>query len=163
MEWSKIQDYNYSISIHGDVRNDKTGHILKPRLNRGGYYYVDLFKDRIGKHLSIHRLVALAFLSLEEGRDYVDHIDNDKTNNSINNLRWCSKKENGYNQTLSKKNKSGVKGVHFSKQRQKWHARITIDGKIIHIGYYKTLDEARTARQEKANEVFGVFTNACEQ
>tara|TARA_R110000823_G_scaffold45957_1_gene118270 strand:- start:294 stop:782 length:489 start_codon:yes stop_codon:yes gene_type:complete len=160
--FKKIEGYdNYSISLEGEVRNDKTNKFLKPVLH-DGYYRIVLCKNGKPKAHSLHRLIAIAFIQKEEGRDCVDHIDNNRTNNSLENLRWCSKKENNQNRSLSNKNTSGVKGVHFEKKSQKWRVQINIDGKQIRLGYFKTLEEATLVRREKAQEIFGLFTNACE-
>ena len=108
-------------------------------------------------------MVAIAFIENPENKKCVDHIDNNPLNNHISNLRWASYQENSYNRKINIKNTSGVKGVHFNKNANKWEAKITIDGIKIHLGIYLTLDEAKQARITKANAVFGVFTNKCEK
>jgi hypothetical protein len=93
--WEKISVNSlYSVSDDGQVRNDKTGRILKPSLNSCGYLYVQLPVD--GKlHLSlIHRLVCKAFVDNKDGKPQVDHIDGNKLNNTAENLRWVSVSEN---------------------------------------------------------------------
>ena len=161
--WKKIDDYeNYSVSMNGDVRNDKTGRILKQNLGNG-YYQVGLCKNGKEKKHLVHRLVAIAFIKKEECRDFVDHIDGDRTNNSLTNLRWCTHKENQQNQSLSKKNTSGFKGVYFHKARQKWRAEIMVDGKLIYLGLFDTIEQASVVRSARANIEFGDFTNSCEK
>ena len=160
--FKKIEGYdNYSISLEGEVRNEKSGRILKPSLHKG-YYQVSLCKNGIRRQVRIHRLIADAFIPKKEGKDCVDHIDSNRSNNSLENLRWCSQKENCQNQSLSKRNTSGVKGVSFIKRDQKWMAHITIDKKLINLGCFDTLEEATLVRRAKAHEIFGLFTNACE-
>ena len=66
------------------------------------------------------------------------------------------------NAKLSKTNTSGVKGVSYQKSSKKWHARITIDGIVINIGFYDNLEDAKQARQIKENQAFGVFVNKIE-
>lgn len=88
----------YSIDINGNVtRHYKKApsKILKPTLNkRTGYFYVSLCKKgSIVKHY-IHRLLAEAFIPNENNYNEVNHIDEDKTNNNLNNLEWCSHKYN---------------------------------------------------------------------
>lgn len=94
--WIKIaRNTNYSINEDGEVRNDITGRIKKPFANkRNGYLSVDLYKDNKSKKVSIHRLVAEAFIPNIENKATVDHIDGNRKNNSVNNLRWATYSEN---------------------------------------------------------------------
>jgi hypothetical protein len=78
-------------------------------------------------------------------------------------LRWCSSSENSHNAKINKRNKFGVKGISFHKRFNKYCAYITINNKLKHIGYYKTLEEATIARKKVANENFKEFTNVCEK
>ena len=105
----------------------------------------------------------MAFLENPEKKECIDHIDNCKTNNNIMNLRWVTHKENGMNRLLNINNSSGVKGVTWHKQKKKWCARIRIDGISIHLGYFDKINDAKQARIKRANEAFGIYTNACEQ
>ncbi len=56
-----------------------------------------------------------------------------------------------------------MKGVYWDKEKQKWRARIKIDGLRVHLGYFDSLEEAREYRVKKANEAFGNFTHQCEK
>jgi len=160
----KIDHYdNYEISNLGNVRNIKTGRILKPIINGRGYYKVSLCKSGKQKNFTIHRLVAGAFIINPENKQNIDHCDNNRLNNDICNLRWVTAKENNQNRSISKRNTSGIKGVHFHKPSNKWQARIYIDGIRISLGCFETLEEASQARVKRANEVFGIYTNACEK
>ena len=64
---------------------------LKPYTASNGYL---IFKDKDGVHHLVHRLVAQAFIEQPEGKEYVDHIDDNRSNNDISNLRWCTQAEN---------------------------------------------------------------------
>ena len=77
-------------------------------------------------------------------------------------MRWATVIENARNSKIRSDNTSGVKGVSYHAKTKKWQARITIDGKDYHLGYYSTIEEAKQARFNKANEVFGEFKNICE-
>ena len=111
----------------------------------------------------MHRLVACAFINNPDNKECVDHKDNNKTNNHITNLRWATTNENQHNSSISSRNTSGCKGVCWHKKAKKWHARIMIDGIHVFIGLFDNLEDARTARFNRANEAFGIYTNACEQ
>jgi hypothetical protein len=76
----------------------------------------------------------------------VDHINGDRGDNRIANLRDVSVSENGRNTALSVRNKSGVKGVHFSTREGLFRAQITVGGKVIGLGYFASLDDAARVR-----------------
>ena len=162
--WRSIENYdNYVVSSFGRVKNTETGKILKGR-NVCGYLQVVLCEDGLAKKsYYVHRLVACAFIDNPNDKECVDHKNNDKTNNHLSNLRWATTKENSQNSKLSNNNTSKVKGVSFDKKAKKWRARIKIDGISVHIGMFDNLEDAKTARVNRANEVFGIYTNACEQ
>ena len=162
--WKDIDGYdNYAVSSFGRVKNVKTGKILKGFDNGQGYLIIDLYKDGNRKMFSVHRLLACAFLDNPNDKEYVDHKDNDKTNNHISNLRFATPKENSHNSKLRSNNTSNVKGVYFNKRAKKWRAHIQIDGININIGYYDNIEDAKIARVNRANEAFGIYTNACEK
>ena len=108
---------NYSVSNFGNVRNNSTGRILKAGIEGQGYYIVVLSKDGKTRAKKVHRLVGEAFIPNPENKGCLDHINNDKLNNNISNLRWCSQQQNSYNQKLSSVNTSGSKGVYFHKKK----------------------------------------------
>ena len=154
---------SYAISSFGKVKNTKTGKILKGSVNRQGYLKVDLCENVIKKTFKVHRLVACAFIDNPDDKLCVDHKNNDKTNNHISNLRFATSKENNQNSYMRKDNTSGIKGVYWKKCHKKWCAQITIDGIQIHIGYFDNLEDAKIARVNRANQAFGIYTNACEK
>ena len=94
--WKKIKrNNNYSINKEGNVRNDKTGLNKQPFKNkRNGYLVVDLYKNNKSEKVPIHRLIAEAFIPNPENKQTVDHIDGNRQNNSIENLRWATYSEN---------------------------------------------------------------------
>jgi hypothetical protein len=162
--WRLIDGYdNYSVSTFGRVKNIDTGIMMKNRIGANGYYKVNLCKNGKKKTITVHRLVASAFIANPNKKPYVDHKNNDKFNNNITNLRWVTNEENQQNRTLNENNTSGVKGVIFHKKAKKWMAYIRIDKILIHLGYFELLEDAKKARIERANQAFGVYTNACEK
>lgn len=94
-EYSEVNE-RYYITSEGNVlsRHKSVEKTLKNVIDKSGYYFVNLRgkkKNKIGK---IHRLIALAFIENPENKPFVNHIDGDKTNNSINNLEWVTNAEN---------------------------------------------------------------------
>ena len=106
--WLPIEGYEnlYEVSNLGRVRSlERTvirkngvklkvsGKILKPRVNKG-YLFVTLCKNGIGRNCYLHRLVSTAFIPNPNNLPQVNHLSEDKLNNSVENLEWCSAKEN---------------------------------------------------------------------
>jgi len=162
-EWTTIKDFpNYFISTFGNVENSLTGRILKPGTSTHGYYHVVLHNNGKRKTITIHELVANAFIDNLQNKRCIDHIDNDRLNNSINNLRFATYQENSMNSKISKNNSSGYKGVSYHKRNKKWRAQIIINTNKVHIGYFVKIEEAKFARQQYATELFGEYKNKCE-
>ena len=145
-EFKKIDDYdNYEVSILGNVRNSKTNLSLKPSKKRDGYYHVHLYKNGIMKNFYIHRLIAYAFIPNPENLPCIDHIDRDRTNNSISNLRWVSRSNNNRNKPKKQNTSSKFMGVYFDKAKGKYVARISINNKQKYIGIYEKEEDAGKA------------------
>lgn len=88
--WKKIEDYeNYMISNFGRIKSLKRNIILKPEVRRQ-YYSVQLYKNKKSKHFQIHRLVAITFIKNPHNLKYVNHKDENKLNNHVDNLEWCT-------------------------------------------------------------------------
>lgn len=112
-----------------------------------------------GEEHSAHRLAwLLTYGRWPEGD--TDHINCDKSDNRIANLREATRSENSANRPPPAHNKSGVKGVHFERSRQKWKAFIRKDWKMINIGRYDTKAEAIAARLEAEQRIYGEFARA---
>ena len=91
----KIEGFdNYEVSNLGKVRNIKTGIVLKPRLHRNGYLMHQLCENNKRKFLYLHRIIATAFIDNPEEKPCVNHIDENKLNNDLSNLEWCTVREN---------------------------------------------------------------------
>lgn len=91
--WRTTGFKGYSVSNEGQVRRDSTRRILKQQSSRG-YPTVALSVNGKVTRTTVHRLVAIAFLSNELGYPEVNHIDEDKENNLVSNLEWCDRTHN---------------------------------------------------------------------
>lgn len=87
----------------------------------------------------------------------IDHIDRDRSNNKLANLRLATRSQNNMNTKRRSDNKSGVTGVTWHKGSQKWRATIHKGGKQVQVGMFATIEEAAKAYQEAANEMHGEF------
>lgn len=93
--WIQVPNYlNYEVSDKGEIRNVNTGRILKLKPNERGYYYTNLSNESKYKTFRIHRLVAELFIPNPENKPEVNHKDGDKSNNSVDNLEWVTRREN---------------------------------------------------------------------
>ena len=96
-EWKDIQDWEelYEVSSLGRVRSKRTNKFVIGDINNCGYYRVTLYNNKIKKRFFRHRLVALHFIpNNDETKTFVNHIDGDKSNNTITNLEWVTQSEN---------------------------------------------------------------------
>ena len=99
----------------------------------------------------VNRLIAFTFIPLIEGKNIVDHIDRNRQNNHVDNLRWVSARENNWNREC----KGG--GTHLTKSG-KYVAQIKDNnGKQLHLGTFETKEEAISAYRAKAVELRGAF------
>ena len=129
----------YAVDEEGNVFSLRTHKkkILKASDNGQGYKRVQLCVNKKMKPFYVHRLIAQAYLSDYSEELEVDHIDRDRSNNKVSNLRMVTHQENNYNQ--------GAKGYSWHKQRGKWQAQICVDGKRTHLGMFTCPVVARVA------------------
>ena len=100
----KIEGFEkYEVSNLGRVRNAKSGRILKPHLIQSGYLKHSLYGYDKRKNLLLHRILATAFIDNPEGKPCVNHIDENKLNNDLSNLEWCTERENVIHGTRTKR------------------------------------------------------------
>jgi hypothetical protein len=160
--WKDIPGYagHYQVSDFGNVRSldkfvrrrDKTtsfrkGRILKLAPNSRGYLVCSLSTNGTHRVYYIHQLIAMAFLSHKpDGLNLVvDHINNIKTDNRLENLQLVSQR---YNSTKDTKGTSKYTGVSWHSRDKKWYASIEINRKKIHLGYFTDEDAAALAYQK---------------
>ena len=109
------------------------------RMNTQGYFQTQINKQRYYNHRIIF-LMHNGYLP-----ELIDHIDGDRANNRIENLRPITNQQNQHNSKTPVTNTSGVKGVRWCDKYGKWVARIKIDRVLKHIGYFTDLDAAAEA------------------
>ena len=105
-----------------------------------------------GKSYLAHRLAWL-YVNGVFPIDQIDHLNHDRLDNRIANLRCVTHKENGKNQSLYKNNSSGVTGVNWDKSRGKWYSCIMVDGKTKSLGRHIELSDAVMARVSAEKEL----------
>ena len=89
--WKTIEEMkNYEISEYGEIRNKKTGKLLKLNPDKDGYFRVCLSENNHHVTRIVHRLVAQAFIENPLKKETVNHIDGNKQNNHISNLEWAT-------------------------------------------------------------------------
>ena len=99
-----------------------------------------------GKFVYAHRLIMFFLVGDYDQTLQVDHIDHDRLNNRIENLRLVTNSINGKNTKMHKNNTTGVTGVTFDKNRNKYKAQIVVNHKLDNLGRFNTFEEAVQAR-----------------
>ena len=121
-EWLNIYGYpEYKVSNTGKVKSLKYGkeHILKPRNNKKSYKQVILYSNGKIKPILVHRLVAEAFIPNPYNLPEVNHKDENKNNNNVTNLEWCSHKYNMNFGTRTKRSAKAHTGIYNTKTSKK--------------------------------------------
>ena len=150
-------DYKFDTELER-VYNVKTDKYLKNTVDKDGYYRVGLYKNKKMKNYGIHQLVYICNNPTEDISLFqIDHIDCDKINNKIENLRKCSASDNCSNHKTHKNNKLGIKFIHITK-RNTYRFQLVKNG-IFYGKSFKILEEAIEHRDIKVKEICGAFSN----
>lgn len=120
-------------------------------INKKGYVAVSIYN----KLYLAHRLAWLYIYG--KWPEQVDHIDGDKTNNRISNLRLATTSQNVHSQRIRRNNTSGYKGVTFNRSANKWVAQIKINRKQKYLGLFTSPIDAHSAYSHAAKKYFGEF------
>jgi hypothetical protein len=145
---------NYDVSNYGHVRNKKSGRILKPQTNHDGYHQVRLSKNGKVKTHKVHRLVLIAFVPNPDNKPMCDHIDRNRTNNCLYNLRWASRSENCINTRDYKNNKSGHRNISWHKSSKKFVVKIKRNGKQKFHGVFENIEDAIDHRDQLMKTIY---------
>jgi len=141
--WKKVKGYEnlYEISNIGRIKSLRFNKekILKTNLSTSGYAMVSLWKDKKPIYQSVHSLMAINFLNykITTRKIVVDHIDNNKLNNCIENIQIISNRENS---CKDKKSKSGQYNIYLNSGA--YLVRMRINGTKQTFGTYKTIEDA---------------------
>lgn len=112
--WKAIEGYEglYEISNYGRVKSLKRKRILKQCLTYKGYCCIGLYKNNKFKSFLVHRLVAMAFIQNPNKFPIINHKDENKANNHVDNLEWCTHKYNtNYGTGIKRKNEKCLKPI----------------------------------------------------
>lgn len=118
------------------------------------YGYVDIRID--GNLFKAHRL-AWFLVHSEWPETDIDHINRDKSDNRISNLRLAGRSQNNVNSGIPRNNTSGYKGVWWHKSNERWVAETKFSGKKVCFGYFRSKEDAAAARSVGMVKLFGEF------
>ena len=116
-----------------------------------GYWHV-----QIGSKLYLAHRLAWFYTRGGWPRDQIDHVDGNRANNRLSNLREATHTQNMQNRKINRNNKCGFKGV-ARVPSNRWRARIKVSNKSIHLGTFDTRAQAGEAYAEAADKYFGKF------
>lgn len=136
------------ISLGCSKAGDKVGFT-----NDKGYLAVNIDK----KCIAVHRLIWM--MQHGEMPSLIDHIDGNRQNNRIENLRLADRCGNAQNKRMHRNNTSGIKGVYWHKRAAKWKAQIVCQNKHYNLGLYKSIDEADEVVCLAREMLHGSFAN----
>ena len=126
--------------VHGAWNTKYAGREALTTIGKSGYMHGTM----LGKSYSAHRVI---WVMVNGGNPkYIDHINGDKLDNRLSNLRAVTPKDSAKNMPMCKTNNSGVTGVRWYKRTSRWRSEIFVNGKYIHLGYFKNKFDAILAR-----------------
>jgi hypothetical protein len=156
--WKDITDYEglYQVSSLGRIKSlQRDKEIFLKEWICSGYMAVQLYKHNISKSIKVHKLVAMEFLNHKpDGTQklVVDHINDNKLDNRLENLQIVTHRFNAY-KTKSEINTSKYKGVSWVTRNEKWRSQIRVNGKVIQLGLFNNEYEAHLAYKKALEEI----------
>lgn len=146
-EWKAYLDTNIEVSSDGRVRRNGVEFI--PSIGSAGYRMISVK----GTMMLLHRLIASCFIPNPDNKPFIDHIDGNRLNNMVTNLRWATNAENMRN--CRKSRGELPRGV--GKNHKRYSASIQYEGASHYLGTHDTPEEASEAYEAAAKELFGEF------
>lgn len=140
-DMERVAQYKWSLSYSGKA-SDQNQKLYARGLKAGRFYL-------------LHRLILNAPRGIQ-----VDHIDGDGLDCTHSNLRLCSRSQNEQNRGKNSNNKSGYKGVCWSKRKSKWVAQIDVRGKHFFLGHFQKPEDAAEAYRQAALKLHGEFAHS---
>ncbi len=145
----------YTISNMGNVFDKKRKIFIKPCIDNGYYRFSMCNDDNCWKRVLQHRLIGINFIDNPNNYDMIDHIDHDKLNNDIKNLRWCNNQMNQMNKKKQKNMSCDFKGVY--KHKKKYQTAIKYENISYYIGSFGDALTAGYAYNVAAKLLFKKF------
>ena len=150
--WKDIIDYpNYKISNLGRIWSNYKKDFMILNNHNKRYYQIKLSNKGKRKPFLVHRLVALAFIPNPNNLPEIDHINNIKTDNRLDNLRWVNRSQNNHNKRIQKNNTTGYKNIIIVKGRKKKYKVSVYINKVHKQKYFYTIEEAIEYRDNYRN------------
>ncbi len=151
-----LKDYEgiYKINKKGEIWSCHNKRFLSLRITQMGYYKYTVCNYNVNKDFLAHRLVAIQFIPNPDNLPLVDHIDRDKLNNNVDNLRWVNKRQNSLN-TINNKHPY----IYWKERDKKYQIQIRIKRKVVYSSHHKDLDQAILVRD--AAMILLDFPNDC--
>lgn len=160
-EWKEIPDYNgrYFASTFGRIKSVK-GNILKPFIGTGGYMYVAVSKNpNQFKSKRLHRLIAITFIPNPNNYSQINHIDENKLNNCVNNLEWCT---GSYNMNYGHRKEKFFNSNKNCKSLSKEVCQYSLEGKFIRI-FPSAKEASRFLNRPNCKTTATRICNCCKQ
>lgn len=154
--WKDLKNYEglYKVSSCGRIISTKR---YKKEAKYGhntpkGYKFFIISKNKKTKSVLMHRIIAETFIPNPENKPYINHINGDRSDNRVENLEWCTERENVSHQNVRRRKTSKYVGVSWNKLNCKWAATININKTNYWLGLHNTEESARQAYETKLNE-----------
>lgn len=143
--YTMIYDYETDEAGVWSIKNNQFLKITEPH---GGNTYrkIQCCQDKKRMNFQLHRLIAYYFIHNPNNKTFVDHIDGNRLNNKISNLRWVTRSENNHNRLKAK--------GYYRYNKKQWYSRIRLNGQLINLGIFNTEEEARNAYETASKKYF---------